>query len=241
MSVRTIARLGAAATTLGAVALLASPAAAHVSATPSVANAGAYTVLTMSVPHGCDGSPTTRVEIRIPEQILSVTPTRSPFYDVAVDIEKLDEPVTDVHGNEVTERVGTVTYTATTPLPDGQRDTLELSFQVPDVPGEMLAFPTVQTCEKGSTGWVEIPEEGQDSHELEAPAPMFEVLPAAEEHGGHGADESAETSDSDGEAAATEAAASDEGTSGVAWAGLVLGALGLGAGGTALLRSRRSA
>ncbi|QZY28547.1 YcnI family protein [Nocardioides coralli] len=239
MSARTTARLGAAATTLAAVTLAASPAAAHVSATPSVANAGAYTVLTMGVPHGCDGSPTTKLEIQIPEQILSVTPTRSPFYDVEIGMEQLDEPVTDAHGNEVTERVGTVTYTATTPLPDAQRDTLELSFQVPDVPGEMLAFPTVQTCAKGSTGWVEIPEEGQDAHELEAPAPMFEVLPAADEgHGAGASDASEEEPAEHGET--TEAAATTDG-SGIAWAGLVLGALGLAAGGTALLRSRRSA
>ena len=32
---------------------------------------------------------------------------------------QLDEPVEDAHGNSVTERVGEVTYTAKTPLPDG--------------------------------------------------------------------------------------------------------------------------
>jgi uncharacterized protein YcnI len=195
----------------------------------------------MSVPHGCDGSPTTRLEIQIPEQVLSVTPTRSPFYDVEIGMQQLDEPVTDAHGNEVTERVGTVTYTATTPLPEGQRDTMELSFQVPDVPGETLAFPTIQTCEKGSTGWVEIPEDGQDAHELEAPAPAFEVLPAADDHGSADAshEEGSGEEGSGDDTTATEAAAG--GTSGVAWAGLVLGGLGLAAGGTALLRSRRSA
>ncbi len=52
--------------------------------TPSDAAAGAFTILTMSVPHGCDGSPTTKVEIQIPESVLSVTPTRNPFYDVEV-------------------------------------------------------------------------------------------------------------------------------------------------------------
>jgi uncharacterized protein YcnI len=78
MSVRTTARLGATTATLAAVALIASPAAAHVSATPSVAEAGAYTVLTMGVPHGCDGSPTTKLEIQIPEHAAARRPARHP-------------------------------------------------------------------------------------------------------------------------------------------------------------------
>jgi len=116
----------------------------------------------LSVPHGCEGSPTTRIEIEVPESVLSVTPTRNPFYDVEANIVKLDEPVTDAHGNEVTERTASIVYTADEPLPEGQRDTFELSFQVPDEAGETLAFPTIQTCEQGETGWVEIPSEGQD-------------------------------------------------------------------------------
>ena len=77
---RTTARLGAlAAATVVAVLAVAGAASAHVTGTPSDATAGAYTVLTMSVPHGCEGSPTTKVEIQVPESVLSVTPpaTRS--------------------------------------------------------------------------------------------------------------------------------------------------------------------
>ena len=56
----------------------AAPASAHVTITPSDTAAGAYTVLTVSVGHGCEGSPTTALDIQIPEQILSVTPTLLP-------------------------------------------------------------------------------------------------------------------------------------------------------------------
>ena len=97
-----------------AIALsLAAPASAHVTATPSTAAAGAYTVVTFSVGHGCEGSPTTKIEIQVPESVLSVTPSRNPFYDVEKTIEKLDEPVADAHGNEVTERTASIVYTAT--------------------------------------------------------------------------------------------------------------------------------
>ena len=238
MSTRTLARVCALPAATAAIALsLVAPASAHVSATVSDASAGAFTVATFSVPHGCEESPTTRIEIQVPDSVLSVTPTRNPFYDVTSTITELDQPTTDAHGNEVTERTSSITYTATSPLPDGQRDTFELSFQVPDAEGEVLAFPTIQTCEKGRTDWTEVAAEGQDADELEHPAPSFEILPARGE-GHHGAEEaSAETSEGADEPDAAEAEDSD-GSAALGWAGLVAGLLGLAAGGLALARTR---
>ena len=109
-------------TALGLGVLAASPASAHVTISPGEARAGAFTVATVSVPHGCEGSATTQVAVKIPDEILSVTPTRQPFWDVEKVMVKLDPPATDAHGNEVTERVDQIVYTAKTPLPDGQRD-----------------------------------------------------------------------------------------------------------------------
>jgi periplasmic copper chaperone A len=236
MSVRrTLTRLGAPLAAAAAATLVAAaPASAHVTVSPSDATAGAFTVLTVSVPHGCDGSPTTRIEVQIPEQILSVTPTRNAFYEVEARVTELDEPVTDEEGNEVTETVGSVVYTAEEPLPEGMRDTFELSFQVPDAAGETLTFPTVQTCAEGETAWIEVPEEGQDADELEHPAPAFEVLPAEES----GSDATATTDDSVQEASAETA---DDGSDVLSWVALGVGALGLVVGGTALARSRKSA
>ncbi|MDZ5662814.1 YcnI family protein [Nocardioides sp. S-58] len=252
LSTRALTRLCVlpAATTALALSLV-SPASAHVGATVSDASAGAYTIATFSVPHGCDGSPTTRIEIQVPESVLAVTATRNPFYEVETTIEQLEEPVTDGHGNEVTERTASVVYTADTPLPDGQRDTFELSFQVPDAAGETLAWPTIQTCQKGETAWTQVPAEGQDADELESPAPSFEILPASGGDG-HGDETAAEPAESEAEAeavpaeptdatGATEAEASaptDDGSSALGWAGLVAGLLGLAAGGLALARTR---
>ncbi len=232
MSIRTFARLGALPAATAAIALsLASPAGAHVTATPSSAEAGAYTIVTFSVGHGCEASPTTSIEIQVPESVLSVTPTRNPFWDVEPTVEQLDEPVADAHGNEVTERVASIVYTARTPLPDGTRDTFELSFQLPDAEGEMLTFPTIQTCEEGETAWTEVAADGQDSDELDSPAPGFEILPASGSDGHQVADTSGEET----EAAATTAT---EDSSMLGWAGLGAGLLGLVAGGLALARTR---
>lgn len=246
----------------GAAALIglsiAGPAGAHVTVTPSTSAAGAYTVLTFSNGHGCEGSPTTKVTIQIPDGINAATPTRNSFYDVTKQMEQLDPPVTDAHGNELTERVDTVTYTAKTALPDGYRDYFEVQVQIPeDVEGETLNFPTVQTCQQGETAWTEIPQEGQSADDLESPAPAF-VVTAAEGDGHGGSDEAAEGEASDGaapvagdgesaeEAPAGEeqaaAASDDDGNgNGLAIAGLTAGVIGILVGAAALARGRKTA
>ncbi len=235
MLLRNISRACALPAAAAVVVLSASAAGAHVTISPSEGAAGSYTVLTASVPHGCDGSPTTKVAIQLPEQLLSITPTRNPLWEVEKVMVALDEPVTDAHGNEVTERVGQVVYTAKTPLPEGYRDAFELSLQVPDVAGETLVFPVIQTCAKGESAWVEVAAEGS-TEELAKPAPTLTVLPAEGDGHGGGADEaSAET---EVEPAAAEPA-DDGGTNTLGAAGLIAGLLGLGAGGAALMRSRQ--
>ena len=222
MSLPTLARLGAVPIALGAVVLGAAPASAHVTITASTTAAGAFTVLTVSVPHGCEGSPTTEVTIQIPEAINAVTPTRNPLWEVDKQVQQLDPPVTDAHGNEITERVVTVTYTATTPLPDGYRDAFELSLQLPETEGTTLVFPTIQTCEEGESAWIEVPEDGQSADDLELPAPSVTITAA--EGDTHGSEEPAE--------------APEDGRDLGAW-GLGAGVLGVLVGAFAVIQARR--
>ena len=80
---RNVARFSALSVASVATTLcFATSASAHVTVDPSTTAAGSYTVLTIAVPHGCEESSTTKVAIKIPEPILSVTPTRDPFWDV---------------------------------------------------------------------------------------------------------------------------------------------------------------
>lgn len=230
---------GAGIAALGIVAVTAGVASAHVDVEPSTTGAGSYAVLTFSVPHGCEGSPTTKIAIQMPEEIPQVTPTVNPNWTVAKVTQKLATPLEDAHGNEITERVAQVVYTARTPLQDGYRDTLALSVQVPEKEGETLTFPVIQTCAKGQTAWNETPADGQDEEELEHPAPSFTVT-AAEAGGHHGA-----AAEEDGEAATdkTEATSDDDsdGSKGLAIGGLVAGVGGLALGALALARSGKKA
>lgn len=243
---RSLGRLGVITTGVAALTLGGSLAAsAHVSVTPDKTTAGSYALLTFGVPHGCDGSPTTKVAIKIPEQINAVTPTVNSNWEVEKVMVTLATPITDSHGNEITERVDQVVYTAKTPLPDGYRDAFVLSTKIPDVAGETLVFPTVQTCEVGETAWVEVAADGAE--EPAAPAPAFEVTEAAsgDGHGGAAATTApaaATTQAPTSSAEVTTAASSTTESSSTSWvaiAGLVAGLLGLGVGGVALARSRR--
>jgi uncharacterized protein YcnI len=242
---RTSTRLAAAGAGGGiAILLLAIPARAHVYLEETEVPAGGFTQATVTVPHGCEESPTTKLEIQVPETILDVTPEFVPGWTAEVTPEPLDEPVTGAHGEEFTEREAIVTYTASagSELPADQRLSFTIGFQAPDTPGEMLYFPTVQSCVEGETAW--ITNWDGEGEEPETPSPMVAVVAA---EGGHGAEEEegateeemTTTSDTN-ESAASTSDDNDDSSSGLAIAALAAGILGVVLGGTALVRTRRT-
>ncbi|RWZ59621.1 DUF1775 domain-containing protein [Labedella populi] len=206
--------------TAGVTLSLAAPlaASAHIGVTPDTTAAGAYANLTFAVPHGCDGSSTTEIRITIPGDVITVTPTVNPNWDVAEVPSETDPDYT-----------AAVVYTAKTPLTDGLRDTFTLSVPLPDgEPGDALAFPVLQTCEVGSTVWDEETVEGEE--EPEHPAPIVTLTEASTD--GHGAaTEEPETATAEGDSvSATAAATSDPATGtaiGIGIAGLVTGLAGV--------------
>lgn len=239
-----------AAGTAAAVALtlvgFAAPAGAHVSPDKTEVPAGGYTDIKLGVGHGCEGSPTTKLEVQIPAEIANVTPYVVPGWDVEVTTETLDEPIEGSHGEQITERDAVVTWTAEpgNELPDGFKMQFGLSFQVPDAEGTVLHFPSVQTCVEGATDWIQIPVEGEE--EPPEPAPSVTIIAGSGDGHGGGGDEGAEDG-SDTEATTTTAPATedssdssdDSGSSnGLAIAGLVAGLAGLGVGGAAFAKSR---
>lgn len=209
-------------------------ASAHVSATPTETAAGAYTLVTFAVGHGCEGSSTTSMTITLPEELNEATPTVNPNWTISTATQKLDTPRTLANGSKISERTQSITYTAKTPLADHERDTFTLSLQLPEAAGTTLNFPTLQKCETGQTDWKDIPAAGADHDSVDAPAPAFTVTKAVAEdsHGGHGTT-SATSSDV--------AQKNDGGTSWAAWVGLGAGLAGLILGGLAFMRSSKKA
>jgi uncharacterized protein YcnI len=207
-------------------------AAGHVTANPSEAPANGFAMVSFRVPHGCDDSATTSLTVRIPAGVSSVTPEAVPGWEVTTEEGPLPEPI-ESEGETVTEGVTEVTWTGG-PLSAHQFTDFGLSMRMPDRPGETIYFPAVQRCEQGSTGWVQIPVEGQP--EPDTPAPGVTLV-------GSGGGDDASSSDDEGSAAPV-VAAEEEDDEGLDTLAVVLGAAGLAAGllalGLTLFRKPRS-
>ncbi|MFQ4149512.1 YcnI family protein [Arthrobacter sp. LAPM80] len=232
---RTLKTTAALGTTAGLMMLGLGAASAHVDATPTETAAGAYSLVTFAVSHGCDGSPTTALTITLPDELNDATPTVNPNWTITKSVHKLDTPRTLANGSKISERTASITYTAKTPLDPHERDAFTLSLQLPDSAGTTLHFPTLQKCEKGQTDWSEIPAAGADHDSVKAPAPELTITAAVtgDAHGGHGTNlaDAVDSTDSD--------VKNDGGTSWPAWLGLGAGLAGLVLGGLAFLRSGR--
>jgi uncharacterized protein YcnI len=221
-----------AATALSAGVLLAltSPlaASAHIAVDAPTTAAGAFTVLTFALPHGCDASSTTTVSIGLPDSIASVTPTANAGWAASETLVDLATPIDDGLGNTITTRTGAVLYAADTPFPDGLRTTFALSLQIPaDAEGDTLEFPVLQTCEVGETNWNETAVEGED--EPAHPAPAITVTAATgDEHGHSDSAVDADATHDEAAATTTTATASDDVLARVLGAGgVVVGAVGI--------------
>lgn len=225
----------------------AGPAAAHVGTSHDSVPAGSTIALGLTVGHGCDDSPTREVAVQIPEGIFNATPFAHPGWTVTSERETLAEPVTGPHGDELTERVSVITFTANAgnELPDGVRDTFTVNLTAPETPGETLFFKTIQTCIDGATSWIEEYDGTGDEPEHPAPSVTVTEAEAEDDHGSGSAGEEATAEETAGEPApdaetAPDADASSDSGNGLAIAGIVLGGLGLATGGAALAKTRRT-
>lgn len=156
------------------IVAIVTPAFAHVTAGPNEAVAGNYFQTAFNVPHGCEGSSTVSVRIKIPDGVTAVKPQMKPGWEVGIKMRPLEKPVDAGHGRMISETVDEVSWRGG-PLPDNLFDTFGLVMKLPDTPGKTLYFPTVQECEKGVTRWIEIPAEGQKWGDVKQPAPFIRL------------------------------------------------------------------
>ena len=91
----------------------------------------------------------------------------------------------ELYGRTLTEGVREIIWSGE--LPDAFYDEFVFRARVTDrLPaGEMVYIPAIQECANGAERWIEIPAAGQDSHDLEDPAPGVMVVPASADGHGH--------------------------------------------------------
>jgi uncharacterized protein YcnI len=202
-----------------AMLVLAAPAAAHVSVTPSTAVQGGFTKLTFRVPNEEDSAVTNKVEVNVPQDTpipsMSVKPLDG--WTVAVTKSKLATPMKDDDGNDITEAVSKIVWTATGPgIQPGQFQEFDVSAG-PLPKTDQVVFKALQTYSNGDiVRWIDEAKPGQP--EPEHPAPTVKLAKGGDD-------------DSSTTAAAPSSGGSGSGAGvGLGIAGLVFGLAGLAVG-----------
>ena len=162
----------------------ASSASAHVVLEKSEATPGAFYKAVLKVTHGCEGSPTVKVEVTLPEGVIAAKPMPKPGWDIAIEKGAFARAY-KFHGRDVAEGVTSIVWSGG-PLPDDYYDEFVFSAYLA---GELaspatLYFPVVQTCSEGKMGWIETPAKEGGPAKLTWPAPGLKLL--APEGGGNG-------------------------------------------------------
>ena len=146
--------------------LPAAPAWAHVGFAKRQVALAPSVELTLRVPHGCEGSPTLRLRMRIPRAVASVRPQSKEGWTVAQTGEGGAREVI-WSGNLPDKQTGEFSFTMT----------LEAAVKA----GDTIHFPVVQECAKGVSRWIDIKgaeAQGEERHdESSSPAPAINLLP----------------------------------------------------------------
>jgi len=127
---------------------------AHIDPDPTEAQAGVTLSVGFTVEHGCDGSPTTQLDMRLPDGVTDAAPDPIEGWDGSID----ENVVTFVGG----------------PLADDVEETFAVTMTLPATPDTTIYFPFVQRCEEGEIRWIGIPAEPGD--ELDEPAPALLLM-----------------------------------------------------------------
>jgi uncharacterized protein YcnI len=157
---------------LMAALLAASPASAHIFLEGKQSAVGADYKAVLVVPHGCSGSPTTKLRVQIPEGVIAIDAKPVDGWKLETVNGKYAGDY-DYKGAKVSEGIKEVAWSGGK-LPDKTRQEFVIETYLTGglKPNTTLYFPVVQECEQGVSRWIEIPAEGSaHSHEGKWPAP----------------------------------------------------------------------
>ncbi len=218
---------------------------AHVTVSPSSAQQGAFTSIAFRVPTESDTASTTKVDVRLDmnNPIATVDYQAVPGWTTKVTVSKLAKPITDDDGNQVTQAVSEIVWTANsaaTAIKPGQFQ--EFPIELGPLPKTgSIAFKTLQTYSDGSVvRWIDPTPPG--GPEPENPAPVLTLTAA-----GAGSPDSPGVTSAPGGATGaaptvTAAPAASSGSSSgavtIAIIGGLLGLVGAVLGGAAYARTR---
>jgi uncharacterized protein YcnI len=155
------------------VTMAISPAEAHITLERGEAPAGAPYKIVLRVPHGCEGSATTKIDVKLPEGIIAAKPMPKPGWQLAITKGAYAWEYSFYHGMTLKEGAREISW-SNGKLPDEYYDEFVIAaFVAKELTPGPLHFLVKQTCEKGEADWSQIPAAGQDAHALQFPAPVL--------------------------------------------------------------------
>lgn len=155
----------------------AAPALAHATLEVTQAPIKSSYKATIRVGHGCQGSATLKVRVRIPEGYIAVKPMPKAGWALETIRAPYPQPV-KYYDETLKEGVREVIWTGK--LLDEHYDEFVVRGYLSDAlePGSRLYIPVVQECETGTHRWIEIPAPGKSADDYKEPAPSVKLLPA---------------------------------------------------------------
>jgi uncharacterized protein YcnI len=160
---------------LGLVALVAGPAAAHVTVDPESARKGSNTKFNFQVPNEKDNASTVGLEVTFPADhpIASVSVQQKAGWSFAIEKQTLPKPIKSPFGGEVSEVVSKITWTGGEIQP-GAFDLFTVRAGPLPRNVNQLEFQAAQTYSDGEVvNWNEPTVRGGD--EPEHPAPVLRL------------------------------------------------------------------
>jgi uncharacterized protein YcnI len=160
------------------VAASITPATAHVTLETAQAKLGAPYKAVLRVPHGCEGTATTAVRVKVPDGIIAAKPMPKPGWTLSTTTGKYGKTYNYFHNAKLSEGVTEIAWSGGK-LPDAWYDEFVFQgFVASDLQaGETLYIPVVQECEKGVHRWIEIPAAGKSAADYPEPAPALKLVP----------------------------------------------------------------
>jgi len=165
--------------TCGAIALAGTgPALSHAFMVNKDVPAGAWEMVEIAIPHGCAGSPTNTVKIKLPPGVFNARPKVKAGWDLDLKMKQLPEPI-QINETLLTEIADEITWSGGS-LPDLFLESFSFLAKMPDTEGEKLYFKVIQLCDEGEHRWIEVPEDGRAWSSYEEPAPFITLGPKTE-------------------------------------------------------------
>ena len=157
-------------------------AAAHAVFDRTMIGSGQTVRLSITIEHGCNGSPTTALRAILPEGLIVTNVFAADRFNVETQKVQFQRSWSGPQGS-VSEGIKEVLWSGVI-VADKKRGEFPLElFVSSDLPlGQTLAVPVIQNCENGSQSWIEQAATPEAQDQLKSPAPLLRVVKPEQAH-----------------------------------------------------------